>query len=71
MEKEEFRSMLTSEGIDHFRSRKNDSFQKAKDRWIKTAKVNTSQTSGLVEEVLSKTEGMIWGLVDAKPVDLL
>lgn len=62
---------LTPYAIELFEKQKVESFEKAKTFWVENAKKNLSQVNGASNEVLEKTKGLLYDLLDISPLDFL
>lgn len=63
------RSRFKPEFIEELKKQEVDSFDKAKAKWIERAQKNNEQTSGLVEDVLSRNRDFLYQLLNIKPLD--
>lgn len=63
------RERFKPEFLEELKKRENESFEKAKAKWVEMAKNNSIQTSGLVEEVMNRNKNFLYQLLDMKPLD--
>jgi hypothetical protein len=54
-----------------FEKQRGESFEKGKKFWIKTAKRNLLQVEGVTNEILARTKGFLYILLDITPIDFL
>lgn len=66
-----FKGQLTQYALEHFEKQKVESFEKGKLFWVETARKNLSQVEGVTNEILKKTKGFLYGLLDIKSLDYL